>query len=247
MKLGPDIARLAALIGDPARANMLTALMSGCALTSSELALEAGVTAATASSHLAKLSEAELIHPTAQGRHRYWRLADADVAAVLESLMGLAARTGHNRVRPGPKEPALRKARICYDHLAGDYGVRLYQCLLEKGVITQSKDDLALGPAAPRFTEDLSLDLGSSKRSPCRACLDWSVRRHHLAGSLGAAILNRILALGWAHRDPNSRALHFTADGERQFLLVTRPREASLSENAPEASQLDGRAAPATP
>lgn len=227
MKLGPDIARIAALIGDPARANMLTALMSGRALTSSELALEAGVTPATASSHLAKLAEANLIQPTAQGRHRYWRLSDPQVAAVLESLMGLAARDGTTRVRTGPKEPALRKARVCYDHLAGDYGVRLYDSLIEKAVISQSGERLTLGPAANRFIEDLALDLGPSTRPTCRACLDWSVRQHHLAGRLGTALLNRFFQLGWAHRDPASRAVHFTADGERQFLLQIRPADAA--------------------
>lgn len=221
MKHGPDIAYLAALIGDPARANMLTALMSGKALTSSELALEAGVTAATASSHLAKLAEGGLIRQIPQGRHRYWNLADAAVAEVLENLMGLAARSG-GRVRTGPKEPALRKARVCYDHLAGDMGVRLFDSLIEKSVIVQSNAGLTLGPTASRFIEGMHLDLTSGHRATCRACLDWSARRHHLAGKLGAALLQRFFALGWARRDKDSRVVTFSADGERQFLLLTR-------------------------
>src|SRR5262245_49467163 len=126
MKDGPNIAALAALIGDPARANMLTALMGGQALTTSELALEAGVTKQTASSHLAKLADARLVAIEAQGRHRYYRLAGRHVASLLEQLMGVAARIGPTRARPGPKEPALRHARVCYDHLAGDLGVALY-------------------------------------------------------------------------------------------------------------------------
>ena len=116
---------VASLVGDPARSNMLTALMTGRALTASELAHQAGVTPQTASSHLAKLEAGGLIEQEKQGRHRYYRLADPDVAAVLEGLEGLAARAGHMRVRTGPKDPALRRARVCYDHLAGDLGVQM--------------------------------------------------------------------------------------------------------------------------
>ena len=116
---------VASLVGDPARANMLTALMSGKALTASELAQEAGITPQTASSHLAKLEAGGLVEPEKQGRHRYYRLTDPDVAGVLEGLAGLAARAGHMRVRTGPKDPALRRARICYDHLAGTLGAAM--------------------------------------------------------------------------------------------------------------------------
>src|SRR5262245_41451052 len=123
MKDGPKIASIAALIGDPARANMLGALMHGGALTATELALEAGVTKQTASAHLSKLATGGLVHPEPHGRHRYYRLADHDVADLLESLMGVAVRAKALRIRPGPAEPALRHARVCYDHLAGDLGV----------------------------------------------------------------------------------------------------------------------------
>ena len=122
MKEGPDIAHVAALIGDPARANMLTALLSGKALTATELASEAGVTVQTASSHLAKLGTGGLLRQRKQGRHKYFSLAGADVAHVLEGLMGLAAGAGHLRTRTGPKDAQLRKARVCYNHLAGDMG-----------------------------------------------------------------------------------------------------------------------------
>ncbi len=133
MKEGPSIASVAALIGDPARANMLAALMSGRALTAGELAREAGIAAPTASGHLARLREAGLVLVEAQGRHRYVRLAGPEVAAVLEGLMGLSARDGRLRTRPGPRDPALRTARVCYDHLAGEWGVRLYDALLADG------------------------------------------------------------------------------------------------------------------
>src|ERR1700742_927050 len=125
MKTGPDIAPIAALIGDPARANMLSALMDGRALTAGELARKAGVTAQTASSHLAKLAAGGLIAERRQGRHAYFTLTGPDVAELLEELACLAARTGHTRTRTGPAEPALRHARVCYDHLAGDRGVQM--------------------------------------------------------------------------------------------------------------------------
>ncbi|MEL6219421.1 MAG: winged helix-turn-helix domain-containing protein, partial [Pseudomonadota bacterium] len=133
MKEGPDIARIAALIGDPARANMLTALMSGKALTVSELAEEAGVTIQTASSHLSKLDEGGLLRPRKQGRHKYFQLADAEVAHVLEALMGLATRQGAKRVRTGPRDAQMQQARVCYNHLAGRMGVQMYRSLLARG------------------------------------------------------------------------------------------------------------------
>lgn len=133
MKDGPDISRVAALIGDPARANMLTALISGMALTASELAAEAGVTLQTASAHLSKLEAGGLISLRREGRHKYFRLAGDEVAHVLEALMGLAAGTGALRTRPGPRDPEMRKARVCYNHLAGDMGTQMYDALLARG------------------------------------------------------------------------------------------------------------------
>src|ERR1700749_3398783 len=142
MKAGPDIAMVASLVGDPARANILTALMTGRALTESERAHEAGVTPQTASSHLSKLESGGLIAQEKQGRHRYYRLADPDVASVLEGLEGLAARAGHLRVRTGPKDPALRHARVCYDHLAGDLGVGVLDSLTRRGLVVGSGESL---------------------------------------------------------------------------------------------------------
>ncbi|HEX8373826.1 MAG TPA: winged helix-turn-helix domain-containing protein, partial [Geminicoccaceae bacterium] len=133
MKDGPVIAAVAALLGDPARANMLTALMDGRALTVSELAQAAGVALPTASGHLSKLAAAGLLQGERQGRHRYFRLSGPDVAGVLEGLMGLAQRTGAVRVRTGPRDATLRAARVCYDHLAGDRGVALMQRLVRQG------------------------------------------------------------------------------------------------------------------
>ncbi|MDH3233725.1 MAG: winged helix-turn-helix domain-containing protein [Alphaproteobacteria bacterium] len=220
MKEGPDIARIAALVGDPARANMLQALMTGHALTASELAQEAGVTVQTASSHLAKLETGGLIGQRKQGRHRYFRLSGDDVAEVLEALMGLAARTGHLRVRPGPKEPALRRARVCYDHLAGEMGVAMLDSLIDRGIVVGTDDALDLTPAGETFVHafGIALDgLRGGRRPLCKACLDWSSRRNHLAGALGAAFLARFYALGWAARAAESRVVAFTKAGEAEF------------------------------
>jgi DNA-binding transcriptional ArsR family regulator len=223
MKAGPDIAMIAALVGDPARSNMLTALMTGRALTASELAQEAGITPQTASSHLSKLEAGGLIEPEKQGRHRYYRLTGPDVAGVLEGLAGLAARAGHMRVRTGPKDPALRRARICYDHLAGDLGVQMLDSMKKQRLVRASKQAIELTNEGRRFmAESLQIDtdtLAHPRRPVCKACLDWSERRHHLAGMLGAAVMARFTELKWAARDdaPGSRVVNFTRTGEKRF------------------------------
>lgn len=226
MKAGPDIAMVASLVGDPARANMLTALMTGRALTASELAQEAGITPQTASSHLAKLEAGGLVEPEKQGRHRYYRLADPDVAGVLEALAGLAARAGHMRVRTGPKDPALRRARICYDHLAGDLGVQMLDSMKRQRLLRHDRQDIRLTAEGGRFLQkhlQISEDMLRHPRRPvCKACLDWSERRHHLAGTLGAAIMKRFTELKWAARDPEpgSRVVNFTRNGEKRFAAL---------------------------
>src|SRR6266446_1932560 len=223
MKAGPDIAMVAALVGDPARSNMLTALMTGRALTASELAHQAGITPQTASSHLSKLEAGGLIEPEKQGRHRYYRLTGPDVAGVLEGLAGLAARAGHMRVRTGPKDPALRRARICYDHLAGDLGVQMLDSMKRQRLVRHSKQAIELTAEGKRFMES-SLQISAEtlahpRRPVCKACLDWSERRHHLAGTLGAAVMTRFTELKWAARDaaPGSRVVNFTRNGEKRF------------------------------
>jgi DNA-binding transcriptional ArsR family regulator len=220
MKAGPDIAMVASLVGDPARANMLTALSAGQALTAGELAREAGVTAQTASSHLAKMSAGGLVEGRKQGRHIYYALSGPDVAGVLEAITGLAERTGHTRVRTGPKEPALRRARVCYDHLAGDLGVAMLDSLTHRGLIVGAGETLVLTQDGETFMTALGLDVGalSGLRRPlCKGCLDWSVRRSHLAGALGAALLQRFYSLGWAAREPQSRVVSFSQRGLDAF------------------------------
>ena len=217
---------VASLVGDPARANMLTALMDGRALTASELAQEAGITPQTASSHLSKLEAGGLVEPEKQGRHRYYRLTDPDVAGVLEGLAGLAARAGHMRVRTGPKDPALRRARICYDHLAGDLGVQMLESMKTQRLVQQKKQDIELTAEGARFLEknlQISPDMLAHPRRPvCKACLDWSERRHHLAGTLGAALMTRFAELKWAAREstPGSRVVNFSRTGEKRFAAL---------------------------
>jgi DNA-binding transcriptional ArsR family regulator len=225
MKEGPDISRLASLIGDPARANMLTALMDGRALTASELASQAGVTKQTASAHLGKLLDGGLLAREIQGRHHYFRLDGADIAEALEALMGVAAKRSGKRTRTGPKDPALRKARICYDHLAGEMGVLLFDRLLERGWLERQGDgpdgEIALTPPGDAALEAFGLELApltAKRRQLCRSCLDWSMRRHHLAGSLGQSLLQHFEALTWARRLPDTRIIAFTPPGERAFL-----------------------------
>jgi DNA-binding transcriptional ArsR family regulator len=226
MKAGPDIAMVAALVGDPARCNMLTALMTGRALTASELAHQAGITPQTASSHLAKLEAGGLIEQEKQGRHRYYRITGPDVAGVLEGLESLAARAGHMRVRTGPKDPALRRARVCYDHLAGDLGVQMLDSMKRQKLVRQNKQAIELTAEGQRFmAKTLQIDaamLAHPRRPVCKACLDWSERRHHLAGTLGAAVMNRFTELKWAVRDsaPGSRVVNFSRTGEKRFAAL---------------------------
>jgi DNA-binding transcriptional ArsR family regulator len=218
MKDGPNIVGIAALIGDHARAEILTALTAGEALTATELAGVAGVTKQTVSGHLAKLLEARLVAVENQGRHRYFRLGGRDVAQLLESLMGVAYRTGAVRVRASPREPALRKARVCYDHLAGELGVLVFDGLEQRRLLRSGSGGLQLTRDGLRFFAAFGIDtdaLVSRRRPLCRACLDWSVRRHHLAGALGAAVLDRCYALGWARRAKGSRVVSFSPSGEK--------------------------------
>jgi DNA-binding transcriptional ArsR family regulator len=217
---GNTIAEVASLIGDAARANMLSALMGGQALTAGELARHAGVTAQTTSGHLAKLTEARLIAVERQGRHRYYRLASADAAHAIHALMAVAAN-GPKRHRPvGPKDEALRLARTCYDHMAGRLAVAVADALTDKGYLVLADGAGLVTDEGRRFFCDFGLDIAAESRSRrplCRTCLDWSERRPHLAGRIGSSLLGRVLDLGWVARMPESRALRLTRAGEAGF------------------------------
>lgn len=218
MNVAPGIASIAALLGDPTRSIMLIALMDGRALTVSELAQAAGITVQTASAHLSKLEDAGLVSVEKQGRHRYYRLAGTDVADVIEGLMGVAQRAGPKRVVTGPRSVALRQARVCYDHLAGERGVALLGALCANGYV-RGDADIVLTESGAAFLTDFGIDvatLSRARRPMCRTCLDWSERRNHLGGSLGAALLERFLALRWI-RHGEGRTLTLTPSGVRGF------------------------------
>ena len=220
----PDIAGLSAMIAEPARAKILLALMAGKALTATELALEGDITAQTASSHLAKLVAGKLLVVRKQGRHKYFQLADADIAGLLETLLNISAKSAHPGVKTGPDDAGLRQARICYDHLAGEISVALYDSLVSRGYIRIVEDtgqpQLVVTAQGQVFFAALGLDfelLTAKKRPLCKACLDWSERRFHLAGALGRWILDDLLSKGWAVRDPDSRVIRFNKAGLQRF------------------------------
>ena len=218
-----SVARIASLIGEPARTAMLLQLMDGRAMTAKELVQAAGISPATGSRHLALMVEAELLQVTAMGRHRYHRIGSAQVARLLESIMqvaGVGAQTRKSR-RAGPKDESLRQARTCYDHVAGRLGVAIANKLAddraviiesESGWVTECAGDSLgrLGVAVP----ELLGPSGNARRVLCRPCMDWSERRIHLAGRLGAAICDECMAHGWLLRRPHSRALEITPRGQ---------------------------------
>jgi len=220
MREGPDVSIVAALIGNPACANMLMALLAGPALTATELAQEAGLTLSTVSGHLDRLEKAALVVVERQGRHRYFCLADPDVAHALEALMPVATRAGHLRVRTGPRDPELRRARSCYDHLAGDLAVRMFDRLVERRLLTRRGDEVRVTRDGTKFFECAGIDVGAlegGRRPLCRPCLDWSERRSHLGGTLGAAILDYVVDRRWAVREAKSRVVRFSPAGEQKM------------------------------
>ncbi|MBL0162543.1 MAG: helix-turn-helix transcriptional regulator [Xanthomonadales bacterium] len=220
MSAGLDIARIAGLVGEPARAEILLALMAGHALTATELAQTANITKQTASAHLSRMLKAELLRVESQGRHRYFRLAGKDIAQLLEHLLGVAERTRSPAIRIGPRDAGMRKARICYDHLAGDLGVLMFDGLIAQGLLRIRDEVVEVTRAGQHHFGERGLDIDAmqgQRRSVCRRCLDWSVRRHHLAGSLGAALLTEVLRSNWARHSRGSRLITFTIQGESLF------------------------------
>jgi DNA-binding transcriptional ArsR family regulator len=226
-----DIAAVAALVGDPARANMLCALLDGRAYTAGELAYAAHVSPQTASGHLGKLAAAQLIVSTPQGRHRYFRLAGAHVAAMLESIMAVAA-IAPPRCRPVRIDDDMRTARMCYDHVAGRLGVGLADALRTRDHVEFSPDGGALTASGEAFLHEFGIDVETTRHSRrifCRPCVDWSERRPHLAGAIGAALAQRLFALGWVARVRDGRTLVITPAGRRNLertfgVLLPDPR-----------------------
>ena len=225
-----DVAAIAALVGDPARANILCALLDGRAFAAGELAYAAHVSPQTASGHLAKLAAAQLITSSPQGRHRYFRLAGPHVAAMLESILAVAA-IAPPRCRPVRIDDDMRTARMCYDHVAGRLGVGLTDALLARRHVELGDDGGALTTSGEAFLQEFGIDVGKARHSHrmfCRPCIDWSERRPHLAGAVGAALARRLFALGWITRVRDGRTLVITPSGRRELeqtfgvLLPTR-------------------------
>ena len=214
----PRFTKIAAMIGDPTRGRMLAALMGGQYLSAGELATAAGVSAATASSHIAKLLDAELVVLRAQGRHRYLRLAGDEVAKVLEALSFVAERSAHaDKWERGAYKP-LKAARTCYRHIAGELGVALFEGLLARGTLVARDGHCALSEAGRAELAALGLALpeapsATASRAFAHACFDWSERRDHLAGGLATRLLDHSLAQGWLRRSGGSRTLALTPPG----------------------------------
>jgi len=216
----PDISLISSLIAEKTRAKMLIALMGGKALTATELALEAEISPQTASTHLSKLVQGQLLVVRKQGRHKYFQLQGPDVASLLESLLSLSSSLQPVKVATGPEDLRLRKSRICYDHLAGTLGVQLYDALAQQDYIVDKQCDTVLTEQGMEFFQTLGLDFidhQRSKRPMCKSCLDWSERRNHLAGILGQWILTDVFKRGWAKKDLDSRAINFTSNGLKAF------------------------------
>jgi DNA-binding transcriptional ArsR family regulator len=216
----PAVAEVAALVGNPARANILLALMGGRALTASELAYVAGVSPQTASEHLAKLTDANLLSLAKQGRHSYFRLGSPKIAHMLEGIMVVAA-DGPQRYRPRWNgDDQLRTARTCYDHIAGRLGVALTDTLTRRKHVVLGDDAGMVTRAGEQMLTEFGIALAGVKhgrRAFCRPCLDWSERRPHLAGALGATFAERCFELGWLVRIRDTRALKISVKGERGF------------------------------
>ena len=235
MSAHPDIASVAKLIGDPARSGMLLRLLDGRAMTATELATGSHVSPQTASSHLSRLRDGGLISLEKQGRHRYYRLAGPEIAAAIEALMSVASakatgdgtpsiRSGSRHRDGGPGSsgvpsaelPAMELARTCYDHLAGRLGVALADSLCERGWLVERGDDYGVTEAGAYGFASLGIDvevLRAKRRQFARRCLDWSERRHHIAGSLGAALAQSLVDRKWVLRTPESRTVHITNAG----------------------------------
>ena len=217
MRGEPDVASIAALIGDPSRTAMLTALADGRALPAGKLATAAGLSLSGASAQLARLTKGGLLTVEREGRHRYYRLAGPQVAAALEGLALLAVTPQRARAR-SPAAEALRRARTCYDHLAGHLGVALAKALEDHGLVMAGEGKRLEVTTAGRswFLQVLEIEtarLVAGQHGIARRCLDWTERRHHIAGPLGAALLHRFCELGWVIKEEGTRAVKLSRQG----------------------------------
>jgi DNA-binding transcriptional ArsR family regulator len=214
----PDLAAVGALLAEPARAKVLLALVDGRSLPASLLASEAGVAASTASHHLARLLDAGLVTVTNRGRHRYFTLAGAEVAQLIEAVARFAPLQPIRSLRQGTRAHALRYARSCYDHLAGKLGVAVTDALQEQGMIG-ARDGGGFTVTKQGASTLLELGIDARAGDVVRGCLDWTEQRDHIAGRVGRALMSRLLELGWLSRDEGTRALHLTDAGRTDLPL----------------------------
>jgi DNA-binding transcriptional ArsR family regulator len=213
----PDISSVAALISEPARGQILITLLDGRSLPATELAHRAGITCQTASSHLAKLTEGGLLQVIPQGRHRYYRIANARVAELLESMARFSPRKETCRAEP---KSLIEIARTCYNHLAGSLAVRITEAIVGQGLLREVGRDYQVTKKGEQWFPDLGIDIDGLRKSGrvfARQCIDWSERRNHLAGALGSALAQHLFELGWIERVRESRAVRITEIGRREL------------------------------
>ncbi|TQR97483.1 ArsR/SmtB family transcription factor [Paenibacillus ottowii] len=223
MSTKSNVAMIASLVSEPSRAAILTALLDGRFHTASELAHMAGIKPQTASFHLAKMTEAQVVTVEKQGRHRYYGIQDPEVAQVMESLLSIAPPVPIKSFKQASENEAIRLARTCYDHIAGYLGVQIMSFFIQKGILSEDQDGLHITQQGEIFFADFQINLKNTRqkrRSFSHKCLDWSERRHHLAGALGKALLDRLFELHWIEHLPTTRAIRITADGKRGFKEV---------------------------
>lgn len=220
LSTSPNIAKVASLVSESSRAAILTTLLDDRFHTASELAYQAGIKQQTASFHLAKLAELNMVTIENQGRHRYYRLANSEIAQILESLLALSPPVEINSLKQSTEMKALKNARTCYDHLAGKLGVELTKGLLHKGYLKECDKEFIVTENGKQFFSDFQINIEQIKRKKRKfslKCIDWSERHYHLGGALGNAILERLLELNWIKRHPKSRAIIVTQNGVKEI------------------------------
>jgi DNA-binding transcriptional ArsR family regulator len=218
--MNPDLAKIASLLSDPTRSAILLSLMDGTIHPSSELAYLAKVKPQTASFHLHKMLDADLVSVEKHGRHRYYKLKSSEVAKVLEHLLQIAPSTSVSSFKESREKSAIHLARTCYDHLAGYAGVQITNALVEQGFLIKADMNFEVTPKGMLFLEELGIieeDLKNNRRKFAPCCLDWTERQHHIAGALGNALLEKMLELGWFSRMPKTRALKVTSRGKLEL------------------------------
>ncbi|WP_010094744.1 ArsR/SmtB family transcription factor [Ornithinibacillus scapharcae] len=221
--MNPDISKIAALLSDSTRSTILLSLMDGSIHPVTELAHMAKVKPQTASFHLHKMLEVNLVRVEKHGRHRYYKLISSEVAKIIESMLVIAPEPTVNSLRDSREKSAIHFARTCYDHLAGYIGVQITNSLIQKGIITKENLNFEVTPKGLHFFENLGINVEEQqkkRRAFARCCLDWSERQHHLAGALGNALLERMLELKWITRMPKTRAIQVTSTGRTQLEKV---------------------------